>query len=148
MKVARKRTATLAAVYGKEKDRYMELIHLFPLRPIRSDDELDAAVAVIHSLIDQDRMNKAELDYLDVLDRLVEKYEDATIPLTPVSDADMLRSFLDSHRITQAELAKATGIAESTVSEVLAGKRKLNRGQIGKLARYFHVDPSVFAFPG
>jgi hypothetical protein len=33
------------------------------------------------------------------------------------------------------------GIAESTISEVLAGKRKLNRGQIAKLARYFHIEP-------
>ncbi|HET6573430.1 MAG TPA: helix-turn-helix domain-containing protein [Fimbriiglobus sp.] len=147
MTVTRKRSTTLAAVYGKEKDRYMELIRLFPLRPIRSDDELDTAVAVVHSLIDQDRMNKAELDYLDVLDRLVEKYEDATIPLAPVSDADMLRSFLDSHRVTQAEVAKGAGIAESTVSEVLSGKRKLTRKQIGKLARYFRVEPGVFAFP-
>ena len=41
-----------------------------------------------------------------------------------------------------------TGIAESTISEVLSGKRKLNRTQIGKLARYFHVSPAVFEFGG
>ena len=41
---------------------------------------------------------------------------------------------------------KQTRIAESTISEVLAGKRKLNRTQIGKLARYFHVEPGAFAF--
>jgi HTH-type transcriptional regulator/antitoxin HigA len=37
-------------------------------------------------------------------------------------------------------------MAPSTVSEVLAGKRRLNRAQIGRLALYFHVDPGVFQF--
>lgn len=37
-------------------------------------------------------------------------------------------------------------IAVSTISEVLRGKRTLNRAQIGKLARYFHVTPDTFVF--
>ena len=42
--------------------------------------------------------------------------------------------------------SRATAIVESTISAVLSGKRELNRAQIGKLARDFHVSPSVFAF--
>ena len=38
----------------------------------------------------------------------------------------------------------SAGIAASPISEVLAGKRKLNRGQIAKLARYFHIEPRAF----
>jgi antitoxin component HigA of HigAB toxin-antitoxin module len=34
----------------------------------------------------------------------------------------------------------------SLISEVLKGKRSLNRSHIGKLARYFNVSPDVFAF--
>jgi HTH-type transcriptional regulator/antitoxin HigA len=40
------------------------------------------------------------------------------------------------------------GIAESTVSEVLSGKRTLNRKQIGKLAKYFRIAPGAFGFGG
>jgi HTH-type transcriptional regulator/antitoxin HigA len=54
----------------------------------------------------------------------------------------MLRFLIWQKGVTRA------GIAESTISEVLAGKRKLNRTQIGKLARYFHVAPGAFAFAG
>ena len=43
---------------------------------------------------------------------------------------------IEAKGVTQAQTAKEAGIAESTISEVLAGKRKLNRTQIGKLARY------------
>ena len=141
-------TTSIQAVYGKHRDRYLELVGLFPLRPIRTDAELDAAIRVIDMLLDQEHRSTAEDDYLDVLSDLVEAYEDEHIPMRPVSDADMLRSFLDDWRLTQARLAAETGIAESTISEVLAGKRKLTRGQIGKLARYFHVGPGVFTFAG
>ncbi len=62
------------------------------------------------------------------------------------SDSEMLRFLIENRGVKPAEVAKGTGIAESTISEVLAGKRQLNRNQIGKLARYFHVEPGVFAF--
>jgi transcriptional regulator with XRE-family HTH domain len=39
------------------------------------------------------------------------------------------------------------GIAESTISEVLSGKRRLTRAQLEKLAAYFHVVPAVFMTP-
>ena len=56
----------------------------------------------------------------------------------------MLRHLMDAKEINQAELHRQCGIPKSTISEVLAGKRKLNRAQITKLSRYFHVDPGAF----
>lgn len=138
-------TTSTRAVYGKREDRYLELVRRFPLRPLRTDADLDAAVAVVDSLIDQDELSPPEQDYLDVLSDLVETYEDETIPIKPVGDADMLRLLIEAKGVTQAQAAKEAGIAESTVSEVLAGKRKLNRTQIGKLGRYFRVGPGAFA---
>lgn len=138
-------TTSTRAVYGKREDRYLELVRRFPLRPLRTDADLDAAVAVVDSLIDQDELSAPEQDYLDVLSDLVETYEDETIPIKPVGDADMLRLLIEAKGVTQAQAAKEAGIAESTVSEVLAGKRKLNRTQIGKLGRYFRVGPGAFA---
>ncbi|HJZ91003.1 MAG TPA: helix-turn-helix domain-containing protein [Gemmataceae bacterium] len=134
------------ALYGKREDRYLELVRRFPLRPLRTDTDLEAAVAVVDSLIDQDDLSAPEQDYLDVLSDLVEAYETEAVPMRPVGDADMLRFLIEGRGITQSEVATQAGIAESTVSEVLAGKRKLNRAQIGKLARYFHVEPGVFTF--
>lgn len=140
-------TTSSRALYGRNEDRYLELVRRFPLRPLRTDADLGAAVAVIDALVDQDQLSDPEQDYLDVLSELVKTYEDATVPMKPVSDADVLRFLIEQKGVTQVETAKQAGIAESTVSEVLAGKRKLNRTQIGKLARFFHVGPGVFAHP-
>lgn len=145
--MARKRdTTSIRAVYGKAEDRYLELIRRFPLRPLRSDDELAEAIRVIDSLIDRDGLTAPEQDYLDVLGDLVEAYEDEAIPIKPVDDAGLLQLLIGAKGVSQAQVAKAVGIAESTISEVLSGKRKLNRAQIGKLSRYFRVEPGAFAF--
>jgi HTH-type transcriptional regulator / antitoxin HigA len=138
-------TSSSRALYGKSEDRYLDLVRAFPLRPLRNDADLDAAVVVIDLLIDRDELASPEQDYLDVLSDLVEAYEAEAVPMRPVGDAEMLRFLIEQKGVTQAGVAKEVGIAESTVSEVLAGKRKLNRTQIGKLARYFHIGAGAFA---
>ena len=145
--MARKRnTTSISARYGKSEDRYLELIRRFPLRRLESESDLDAAIAVIDGLIDREHRTPPEEDYLEVISELIEDYEAENIVIGPVSDARMLRFLLDARDVTQSQTALDTGISESTISEILAGKRKLNRSQIGKLARYFHVEPGVFNF--
>ena len=131
---------------GKAKDRYLKLILRFPLRPLRCDEDLDAAVAMIDTLLTQPSLKREEQDYLEVLGDLVEAYETEAHPLGPVSDADLLSHLIEARGVSQSEVAGATGIAVSTISEVLGGKRALNRSHIGKLARYFHVSPDTFVF--
>ncbi len=65
--------------------------------------------------------------------------------MEPASDADMLRHLLDAKGVSQAHLHRETGIAKSSISEVLAGKKPLSRAMMRKLADYFHVDVSVLA---
>jgi HTH-type transcriptional regulator/antitoxin HigA len=131
---------------GKSKDRYLDLVLRFPLRPIRSDKELDEAVRMVDSLLDRRDLAAEEEDYLEVLGDLVEQYETEAHPMPPVSDAAMLRHLIEAKGVSQTEISAATGIADSTISEVLKGKRSLNRSHIGKLARYFNVSPDVFVF--
>ncbi len=137
---------SLATIYGKSQERYLDLIRLFPLRPIRSEAELDEAIATVDSLVDKEALEPAEVDYLAVLSDLVEQYEEQTQWIPPASDAEMLRHLLEAQGATQVEVARETGIIESTISAVLAGKRLLTREHIGKLSRYFKVSPSVFQF--
>ena len=125
-------------------DGYLQLIRKFPLRPIRSEAELDQAIAVIDELVVRSKRSAAEDDYLDVLGDLVRQYESEHHPIPHVSDGELLRFLLEMRDRTQTQVAKETGIAESTISEVLSGKRKLNRRQIGKLAEYFNITPGTF----
>ena len=142
--MANKRPATIRDVYGKTEDRYLNLVRQFPLRPLRTNADLDAAVAVIDGLLDRAKLAPPEQDYLDVLGDLVETYEAEAVPIPPIGDAELLRFLIEQKNVSQAQVASGARIAESTVSEVLAGKRKLNRSQIARLARYFHIEASAF----
>lgn len=93
---------------------------------------------------------KGDLDdgeemYLDALSDLVAAYEDEHHAIAPASDADMLRHLMDAKGVTQAQVSRETGVAKSTISEVLAGKKGFSRQMIRKVADYFKVDVSVLA---
>jgi HTH-type transcriptional regulator/antitoxin HigA len=56
----------------------------------------------------------------------------------------MLRYLIESSGAPQARVAVEAGIAGSTLSEILAGKRKLGIRYIPGLAAYFRVAPGLF----
>src|SRR3954469_14059581 len=62
---------------GADLEEYLALVRAFPLAHIRDDAHLDAAVAVIDRLLDQEERSAAEETYLDALTDLVETYEEA-----------------------------------------------------------------------
>lgn len=138
-------TKTRFGIKGKEGDSYLELVLAFPLSSIRSTGHLTAAQVVIDRLLAKAELDDGEETYLDALSDLVAVYEDQHHAITPASDADMLRHFLEAKEVTQSQLSHETGIAKSSISEVLAGKKSFSRQMIRKLAAYFRVDMSVLA---
>jgi HTH-type transcriptional regulator / antitoxin HigA len=62
-------------------DAYLDLVRAFPLRPIRSADDHDRAIAAIEALADRRHEWRAgEEDYFVVLALLIERYEDEIYP--------------------------------------------------------------------
>ena len=99
---------------------------------------------MLHELLDSGELNKDEREYLEVLGKLIKEYEEENHPIEDVSDAAMSAHLIESKGITQRGVAEATGIPESTISDLLAGRRDFNRGHIEKLATYFRVSPVAF----
>jgi HTH-type transcriptional regulator/antitoxin HigA len=126
---------------------YLALIRELPLRPIRSEAELDRAIAMLDTLSDRGTLSPDERDDLLVLSRLIEDDEDEHHPIPAVAGLPMLRYLIESRGVPQARVAAGAGIAESTLSEIPAGKRKLGVKSITALAGYCKVDPGLF-IPG
>ena len=128
---------------GKVRDDYLELVLKFPLASLKSEGQFQDAQAVIDELLAKGKLSVGEEMYLDALSDLVASYEDAHYPIEPASDADMLRHLMEAKGVTQAELHRDTGLAKSSISEVLAGKKTFSRQMIRKLAGYFKVDVGI-----
>jgi HTH-type transcriptional regulator/antitoxin HigA len=144
---AASRTRKGAAASGDIDAGYLALIRRWPLRPIRSEVELDAAFAIIDELTDRDELSAAEADYLDVLGNEVERYEDQHVAMPQVSDAEMLRSLMEDKSVSQADVVRGAGISKTVLSLVLSGRRDLTREHIEILSKYFGIHPSVFLDP-
>lgn len=122
---------------------YFDLVARFPLVKIRDDAHLDAASAMIDSLLRTDLDEGGEA-YLDMLSDLVAAYEDAHEVFPAPTEGGLLRSLMEGNGLTQARFAREVGIAQSTVSAVLNGSRALTKAHMVKIARRFNLSPSVF----
>lgn len=124
-------------------DSYFDLVKQFPLTHLQDDNHLDAAQRMLDRLLQED-LDKGAREYLDVLTDLIEAYEEKHVPLADASEAEVLRELMRANSLSQPKLAKAIGIAQSTLSAVLNGRRSLTKGQAVKLAKFFNVSPAVF----
>jgi HTH-type transcriptional regulator / antitoxin HigA len=132
---------------GEIDGAYLALIRRFPLRPIRTEAQLDAAIAMIDELTDRDDLAATEDDFLEVLGDLVERYEDQHVEMPRVSDAEMLRLLMEEKGVSQADVVRGAGISKTVLSLVLNGKRELTREHIEALSKYLGVSPVVFLDP-
>lgn len=130
---------------GKVRDDYLDLVVKFPLTSLKSEEQFRDAQAVLDQLLAKGNLTAGEEMYLDALSDLVATYEDAHYPIDAASDADMLRHLMEARGVTQAEIHRETGLAKSSISEVLAGRKAFSRQMIRKLADYFKIDVGILA---
>ncbi len=112
---------------------------------IHSEEQLAAYTKALYQLTSEPHPTAAQMEAIELLTLLIERYEEEHYPLPNASPAEVLRFLLDRHGLRQRDIATDLG-GESVVSEVLAGKRKLNAAHIEQLSKRFSVSPAVF-FP-
>jgi HTH-type transcriptional regulator / antitoxin HigA len=122
---------------------YFKLVRRFPLTRIAHDDDLAAALATIDGLLARE-LDAGEEAYLSALSALVHAYESEHHPIPDATPAEALRELADANGLTGAAIAQRSGIVPSTVSALLAGKRRPTPEQMTALAAVFGVSPAVF----
>ena len=85
----------------------------------------------------------AEKELADLLTLLIEDFEEKQYSLPRAKPLEALRFLMDQHGLKQKDLVNVFA-TPSIVSEVLNGKRELNKDHIKRLSVRFHVSPEVF----
>jgi len=111
--------------------------------PITSERQHEEYRAVLEKLATKDNPTTDEEKYAEVLLTLVEAYEDQHHSIPDSSPVEVLRALMDANNLRQKDLVSIFG-TESIVSEVLHGKRDLNKSHIQKLSKRFLLSPAVF----
>ena len=113
--------------------------------PITSERQHEEYLSVLDKLASKENPTRDEEKYAAVLITLIEAYEEEHHSFPDAPPVEVLRTLMDANNLRQKDLVPIFG-SESIVSEVLHGKRDLNRAHIEKLSKRFHISPSVF-FP-
>jgi HTH-type transcriptional regulator/antitoxin HigA len=132
----------------RSSDSYLELVQTFPLRPIRSEAELDRAATVLIRLAKskpEEKMDAGDRDYAEALTMLVQRFEqkrrDSALPrLRPL---DRLKFLMEEQDMKAADLANILG-SQASVAVILQGEKEMTKAQILKLAKHFSVSPALF----
>lgn len=123
---------------------YSALLSKFPPKVIRTEKENETYTDVLYDLDRRSEMlTPAEKELAELLTLLIEDFEDRRYQLPRTTPLDLLRFLMDQHSLKQKDLVDVFGTA-SIVSEVLSGKRELNKDHIKRLSHRFHVSPELF----
>jgi len=113
-------------------------------RVVRSDEQNEAYIEALYEMEQRKgRRSKEERELADLLTLLIEDYEAKHYELPKASPLDVIEFLMDQHGLKQKDLVDVFG-TPSIVSEVMRGKRELNKEQIRRLSERFHVSPEVF----
>jgi HTH-type transcriptional regulator / antitoxin HigA len=110
---------------------------------IASERQHEEYLSVLDKLASKENPTRAEEKYAEVLMALIEVYEESHYSIPNASPVDVLRALIVANDLRQKDLVPFFG-TESIVSEVLHGKRDLNKSHIEKLSKRFQVSPAVF----
>jgi HTH-type transcriptional regulator / antitoxin HigA len=123
---------------------YSRLLTKFSPKVIRTEKANEQYTAALYELDQRDAsLTRAEKELAELLTLLIEDFESKRYVLPRAKPVEVLRFLMEQHGLKQKDLADVFG-TRSIVSEVLSGKRKLNREHIRRLSERFHVSPEVF----
>jgi HTH-type transcriptional regulator/antitoxin HigA len=128
-------------------DDYLDLIKRFPLVPIRDDQHLKAAHAIIDklSIAGEEHLSQGQMDYLLVLGDLTSSYESAAFDemTRDVKGLDILRHLMEEHEMTGSDIGRIIGHRELG-PKVVKGTRQISREHAKLLGNHFGVPGELF----
>lgn len=130
----------------RELQTYRDLLQAFEPRPIRSDQEAQAAGELIDTLTDLPELSEGQREFVGLLGQLLHDWEAGHEESIEVSLVEAVRSLLEDNGLRQVDLIGPVFPSASAVSDFLAGRRPLSYQRVFKLAEFFHVSPALF-FP-
>lgn len=115
------------------------------LKPIRNDEEYEAALQEIDRLWDA-AQGTPEGDVLEIWVTLVEAYEAGRYELPPPDPIQAIEYFMESRGWTRKDLEPYIG-SRGRVSEIMNRKRPLTIGMIRKLEEATGIPASILIQP-
>lgn len=113
---------------------------------IETDEQYFDYCNKLEDLVFVNRTDAIE-DEIDLLTLLIEKYDDDHNTFEKLDPVEMLKSFMDDHKMKAKDVAELLGISKGLVSNILNYKKGLSKESIRILAARFKVNQEAFNRP-
>jgi len=113
------------------------------LKAIKTKTQYNKAVQRIYDLMQKDlKARSTEMDELEVLSILADKYEEDNFPIDPPNPVEAIKFRMDQLSLVQKDMVAYLGYP-SRVSDILNGRRQLTIDMIRKLYEYLNIPAEV-----
>ncbi len=133
------------AVFGNDlQSAWAKLASELPLARINSRKQYDRAVKALEYLADlvNDDSHHPLAGLLEIFEVLVEDYDRIHHQISSISGVELLRNLMLEQGLKQNDLAEIG--SQGVVSEILSGKRRLNKRHAALLADRFSLPEELF----
>jgi antitoxin component HigA of HigAB toxin-antitoxin module len=126
-------------------DSYLDLVQSFPLRPIRTRTAHQQAKMMLRTL--NGKRGAAVRDYKTVLISLIAEFERAAhlrLDTSGVTAGKIVLHLLEQRGVSVNSLSKTLDISQSSLSEMINGRREWSKAAIVRLCAHFGLQPGLF----
>jgi HTH-type transcriptional regulator / antitoxin HigA len=110
---------------------------------IRSGEQNEEYINLLWKLEHKADRTEEETRLAELLTVLINEYEEKHYDLGKATPIEIVQELMAANNLRQKDLVDVFG-TESIVSEVLNGKRELNKDHIKRLSERFGVSPAAF----
>lgn len=111
---------------------------------IKSSKQYDKYCERLAELDTNRKLSKEEKEEFELLELLIETWEEKFYKKYKMEPIKLLKSFMDNFDLSNNDLAVILGIGKSAVSQILSYKKGLSKEVIRKLADHFKVSQDAF----
>ena len=98
----------------------------------------------LEELVEQSEVHEEEIELLTVL---IERWDDDHEVFGDNDPIQLLKSFMNEHKLRAADLTEILALSKGTVSKILNYQKGLSKQTIRKLSDYFKVRQEAFNRP-
>lgn len=119
-----------------------------PFKAIKNDKQYYAYNRIMRDLVFTKKKNtKEERDIIELLEVLIEHYDNEHNTFKEPDPIRMLKSFMMDHKIKSVDLARTLKISKSLMSDILNYRRGISKAIVRKLAERFKTSQEMFNRP-
>ena len=125
----------------------MAFVKTLQYKIIKSDAQYNKYCDIMESLIDSEKKTKAIQDEIELLNLLIENYDEKHNTFQDADPIELLKSLMKDHKMKAVDLARLLFVSEGLVSDMLNYKKGLSKETIRILSEKFKLSQEAFNRP-